>query len=31
LAAFVAARSGMTQGWNGSFDKLDALLEVPAS
>jgi uncharacterized protein YndB with AHSA1/START domain len=27
LATFVAARAGMTQGWTGSFDKLDAYLE----
>jgi uncharacterized protein YndB with AHSA1/START domain len=27
LAAFVQARGGMTQGWTGSFDKLEALLE----
>lgn len=27
LAAFVAARAGMTQGWTGSFDKLESLLE----
>lgn len=26
LAVFVAARAGMTQGWTGSFDKLEALL-----
>jgi uncharacterized protein YndB with AHSA1/START domain len=26
LAAFVQARLGMTQGWTGSFDKLDAML-----
>jgi uncharacterized protein YndB with AHSA1/START domain len=26
LAAFVQARGGMTQGWTGSFDKLEALL-----
>jgi len=26
LAAFVAERGGMTQGWTGSFDKLEALL-----
>ena len=24
---FISARSGMTQGWTGSFDKLDAYLE----
>ncbi len=27
LATFVAARGGMTMGWTGSFDKLDAYLE----
>jgi uncharacterized protein YndB with AHSA1/START domain len=26
LETFVTARAGMTQGWTGSFDKLDALL-----
>lgn len=26
LEVFVAARAGMTQGWTGSFDKLDELL-----
>jgi uncharacterized protein YndB with AHSA1/START domain len=26
IAAFVAERSGMTQGWTGSFDKLETLL-----
>jgi uncharacterized protein YndB with AHSA1/START domain len=26
LEAFINARSGMTQGWTGSFDKLEALL-----
>lgn len=26
LAVFLQARGGMTQGWTGSFDKLDALL-----
>lgn len=30
LATFLAARGGMTQGWSGSFDKLDALLADPA-
>ena len=25
LEAFIAARAGMTQGWTGSFDKLEAL------
>ncbi|MEZ4364963.1 MAG: SRPBCC family protein [Kofleriaceae bacterium] len=28
LASFVAARPGMAQGWTGSFDKLEALLEA---
>jgi hypothetical protein len=23
---FISARGGMTQGWTGSFDKLEALL-----
>jgi uncharacterized protein YndB with AHSA1/START domain len=27
IATFVNAKSGMTQGWTGSFDKLDAYLE----
>jgi uncharacterized protein YndB with AHSA1/START domain len=27
VAAFVKERAGMTQGWTGSFDKLEALLE----
>jgi uncharacterized protein YndB with AHSA1/START domain len=26
LATFINARAGMTQGWTGSFDKLEALL-----
>jgi uncharacterized protein YndB with AHSA1/START domain len=26
IAVFAAARSGMTQGWTGSFDKLEAVL-----
>lgn len=32
IAAFVEARGGMTTGWTGSFDKLDALIAdaVPA-
>jgi uncharacterized protein YndB with AHSA1/START domain len=30
IAAFVAERGGMSQGWNGSFDTLDALLVAPA-
>lgn len=28
VAAFIKERGGMTQGWTGSFDKLDALLEA---
>jgi uncharacterized protein YndB with AHSA1/START domain len=28
VAAFVAERAGMTRGWSGSFDALDALLEL---
>jgi uncharacterized protein YndB with AHSA1/START domain len=28
LATFMAGRGGMTQGWTGSFDKLEALLSV---
>jgi uncharacterized protein YndB with AHSA1/START domain len=28
LAAFIEERAGMTQGWTGSFDKLEALLEA---
>ena len=27
LAAFIDERGGMTQGWTGSFDKLEALLD----
>lgn len=27
LSAFIAERGGMTQGWTGSFDKLEELLE----
>lgn len=27
MASFLKARDGMTPGWNGSFDKLDRLLE----
>jgi len=27
LQAFVAERSGMTQGWNGSLDRLEERLE----
>ena len=27
LRAFVTAKAGMTQGWTGSFDKLEAYLE----
>ena len=26
MAVFTGARSGMTQGWTGSFDKLEAVL-----
>jgi uncharacterized protein YndB with AHSA1/START domain len=26
MAVFTSARAGMTQGWTGSFDKLEALL-----
>ena len=26
IAAFVKERGGMTQGWTGSFDKLEAAL-----
>ena len=26
MAAFVAEKGGMTMGWTGSFDKLEALL-----
>jgi uncharacterized protein YndB with AHSA1/START domain len=29
LATFVAGRSGMTQGWNGSFDQLEERLAAP--
>jgi len=29
LAAFVGERAGMTLGWTGSFDALDALLDRP--
>jgi uncharacterized protein YndB with AHSA1/START domain len=29
LAAFLGARAGMTQGWTGSFDKLEAVLAAP--
>ncbi len=28
VAAFVAERTGMTQGWTGSFDKLEAMLPL---
>jgi uncharacterized protein YndB with AHSA1/START domain len=28
VAVFIAARAGMTQGWTGSFDKLEELLEL---
>jgi len=27
LEAFIAERGGMTQGWNGSLDKLEMYLE----
>lgn len=27
LATFTAARAGMTAGWTGSFEKLEALIE----
>jgi uncharacterized protein YndB with AHSA1/START domain len=30
VSAFVAERGGMTQGWTGSFDKLEALLTPSA-
>jgi hypothetical protein len=26
MATFVAGRTGMTMGWTGSFDKLEAVL-----
>jgi hypothetical protein len=26
MATFTGGRAGMTQGWTGSFDKLEALL-----
>jgi uncharacterized protein YndB with AHSA1/START domain len=29
LRTFIKARSGMTQGWTGSFDKLEAFLSTP--
>jgi uncharacterized protein YndB with AHSA1/START domain len=29
LAAFINMKAGMTQGWTGSFDKLEALLSKP--
>ena len=28
IATFLAERGGMTQGWSGSFDKLETLLGV---
>ena len=28
METFIAARGGMTQGWTGSFDKLEALLQT---
>ena len=33
MATFIGARAGMTQGWSGSFQKLDALLaeQAPAT
>jgi len=31
IDTFVKGRSGMTQGWTGSFDKLEALLLAPAA
>lgn len=31
LKAFVDARAGMTQGWTGSFDKLEAMLTGPTA
>lgn len=31
IAAFVAAKGGMTQGWTGSFDKLEALIATNAA
>ena len=31
MDAFVAARAGMTMGWTGSFDKLEAVLEAGAA
>jgi uncharacterized protein YndB with AHSA1/START domain len=30
MAVFTSARAGMTQGWTGSFDKLEALLAASA-
>jgi uncharacterized protein YndB with AHSA1/START domain len=30
LDTFIKAKSGMTQGWTGSFDKLEAYIETPA-
>ncbi len=30
MAVFIDGRAGMTQGWTGSFDKLEALLEADA-
>ena len=30
LETFIKAKAGMTQGWTGSFDKLDADLEKSA-
>ncbi|MBP9709021.1 MAG: SRPBCC domain-containing protein [Oligoflexales bacterium] len=31
LAAFLTARDGMTQGWNGSLDKLEVQLDIQLS
>lgn len=31
MDTFINGRAGMTQGWTGSFDKLDAYLEKPAA
>ena len=31
LETFIKSRGGMTQGWTGSFDKLDAYLEEKGS
>ena len=29
IAVFAGARAGMTAGWTGSFDKLDAVIAEP--